>query len=69
MRSALLPSGIDTAGYSGYSFRIGAATMAAAVELEDSLIRGLGRWQSSAYLLHMRIPLERLAIESSKLAT
>ena len=33
VRSALLPSGIDTSGYSGHSFHIGADTTAAVVGL------------------------------------
>ena len=68
VRAALLPSGIDTSAYSGHSFRIGAATTASAVGLEDSLIRTLGRWRSSAYLLYVRIPREKLAVVSSQLS-
>ena len=52
MREALQPSGVDITQYSGHSFRIGAATTAAVVGIEDSLIRTLGRWESAAYLLY-----------------
>ena len=31
------------------------------VGIEDSLIKTLGRWESSAYLLYVRVPRERLA--------
>ena len=61
VRAALRPSGVDMSQYSGHSFRIGAATTAAAVGIEDSLIKTLGRWESSAYLLYVRVPRERLA--------
>ena len=38
VKSALVLVGVDTSKYSGQSFRIGAATTAAAAGLEDSLI-------------------------------
>ena len=58
---ALTTAGIDSSKYSGHSFRIGAASTAAARGIDDSLIKTLGRWKSSAYLLYVRIPRERLA--------
>ena len=61
VRTALQQSGINPAHYSGHSFRIGAATTAAACGLEDSLIQTLGRWESTAYLRYIRIPREQLA--------
>lgn len=61
MRAALRPSGVDVSQYSGHSFQIGAATTAAAVGIEDSLIKTLGRWESSTYLLYVRVPREHLA--------
>ena len=54
--------------YSGHSFRIGAATTAAAVGVEDSMIKTLGRWKSAAYLAYVRIPWKRLAAVSARLA-
>ena len=53
--------GLEASKFAGHSFRIGAATTAAARGVEDSLIKTLGRWESSAYLLYVRIPRERLA--------
>ena len=41
-------AGVSHAGYSGHSFRIGAAMVAAEAGLEDSVIQALGRWSSSA---------------------
>ena len=68
VREALKAKGFDESKYAGHSFRIGAATTAAAVGLEDSLIKTLGRWESSAYLTYVRIPRERLAAVSRRLA-
>ncbi len=61
LRGALTSAGIDPKKYSGHSFRSGAASTAAAAGLEDSVIKTLGRWQSSAYLLYIHIPREKLA--------
>ena len=69
MREALQPSGVDITQYSGHSFRIGAATTAAAVGIEDSLIKTLGRWESTAYLSYVRVPRDRLAGLSKQLSS
>lgn len=61
LREALSRAGIDQSCYSGHSFRIGAATTAAARGVEDSLIKTLGRWESSAYQLYIRTPRAQLA--------
>ena len=54
--------------FSGHSFRAGAATTAAAMRVEDSIIKTLGRWESAAYLLYVRIPREELKGISSTLS-
>ena len=69
VRAALQGAGIDQSKYCGHSFRIGAATTAAAHGLEDSIIKTLGRWESMAYLRYVRIPREQLAGYSSLLAS
>ena len=61
MRKALSALGLQQDQYAGHSFRIGAATAAAQAGLEDSTIKALGRWNSSAFLLYIRTPRERLA--------
>ena len=60
VRVVLRSGGIDASLNVGYSFRIGAATTAAKVGMQDSLIRTLGRWESSAYLLNIRTPRSTL---------
>ena len=68
---ALIKSGFsqkEILGYSGHSFRAGAASTAAAIGLEDSLIKTLGRWESAAYLIYLRLPRENLQAVSKELA-
>ena len=60
--------GTEAQQYSGHSFRAGAASTAAAMGMEDSLIKTLGRWESSAYLIYLRLPREDLQSVSKKLA-
>jgi len=61
VREALSWAGIDANLYSGHSFRIGAATMAGRKGLSAEKIQALGRWESSAYLLYIRLSREELA--------
>ena len=67
-RELLQAVGIPASEYAGHSFRIGAATTAALVGVEDSMIQTLGRWQSSAFLRYIRTPKQRLACTSASLA-
>ncbi len=71
MRKALEATGSDPILYNGHSFRIGAATTAAAKGIEDAIIQTLGRWQSTAYLRYMyvKIPRERLAAISQAMVS
>ena len=61
VRSVLTTAGIDCKPYSGHSFRIGAATAAGRKGLPPVTIQTLGRWESSAYLLYIRMSREELA--------
>ena len=49
LHEALEKIGVSPSFYSGHSFRMGAATTAAASGLQDWLIKALGRWTSDCY--------------------
>ena len=66
-QQALEKLGYDERGFAGHSFRVGAATTAAMVGLQDSMIKALSRWDSTAYLLYIRIPPEELQQVAVKL--
>ena len=68
VRSALLQCNIDPAQYNGHSFRIGAATAAAACGIPEATIKMLGRWKSSAYTLYIQTPRSELATISQSIA-
>ena len=55
-RSLLQKSGFNAAHYVGHSYRIGAATTAAAAKLPSWLIKTLGRWTSDCYERYIKIP-------------
>ena len=65
LRYVLKEAGIDCSRYSGHSFRIGAATTAAARGISDSTIQTLGRWASDSFTRYIRIPRDELAVVSS----
>ena len=68
VRHALERLGHVASQYSGHSFRIGAATTAAQAGLEDSVVKMMGRWESSAYLRYICTPRDSLATISVHLA-
>ena len=58
---ALLQSGDhDPSSYVSHSFRIGAATSAAAAGVPDWLIQTLGRWSSDCFKTYIRCPMKAL---------
>lgn len=67
VRDVLQKAGLPCQSFAGHSFRIGAATAAARAGMEDSTIRMLGRWSSSAFLAYVRTPREHLARLSKNL--
>ena len=68
VRQLLQGTGVNQAHYSSHSFRIGAATTAAAAGLPASLIKTLGRWKSNAYESYVQFPPSSLLAVSSILA-
>ena len=66
VRTAIQTAGLPYQSFAGHSFRIGAAAKAG---VEDSTIRMLGRWSSSAFLAYIRTPREQLAQFTRTLAT
>ena len=69
LREALSRAGVQTAGFSGHSFRIGAASAAAKAGMNDSFIQTLGRWRSDAFTTYIRTPAAELAAATIRLAT
>ena len=61
VREALEAAGINHKAYSGHSLRIGVATAAGKNGLASEKIKTLGSWESSAYLLYVRISRQELA--------
>jgi len=53
LRALLHQAGVNDLQYASHSFRIGAATTAAAAGLPAWLIKQLGRWSSNAYLTYI----------------
>ena len=67
VKAALSQAGMDTSWYKGHSFRIGAATTAAAVGMNEGLIKTLGQWNSSAYQTYIQMPPTEVASMSAML--
>ena len=67
--SALQAAGLVGPNFAGHSFRIGATTTTAECGIEDSTIKALGRWHSSAFLAYLHMPREHLATISHTLST
>lgn len=68
VRRALESAGLDQSQYTGHSFRIGAATSAAAAGVPAHIIKMMGRWSSEAYMLYIQTPRESLASVSVAIA-
>lgn len=60
--------GMDPATFSGHGFRKGGATALARAGVQDSLIKSIGRWKSSAYHRYITHSNKRLAKASGAMA-
>ena len=69
MQSALTVVSIQASRFAGIASESEQQSIAAARGIEDSLIKTLGQWRSSAYLLYIQIPWEYLADLSRVLAS
>ena len=67
LRSALQRCGLPADHYFTHSFRVGAATTAAAAGVPSWLIKVLGRWSSDCYEHYIRTPQETLLAMPRKL--
>lgn len=56
LSDALHYCNLDVERYKSHSFRIGAASWAAAKGMSDAQIRAFGRWKSNAFLRYIRTP-------------
>ena len=68
LRAIIQQLGSDPSGFSGHSFRSGAATTAAQLRVPDSQIKLLGRWKSNAFHRYVKPAAVHLANLSSSLS-
>lgn len=67
VRHVLAVIGVDSSNYCGHSFRIGAATTAAAAGIPDHLIQTLGRWSSNCYARYIRTSSDVIKAAQNKM--
>jgi hypothetical protein len=59
VKTLITRAGLDAAGYSGHSFRRGAATFSFLVGLPDFLIKEMGAWRSQVYQVYLDLSLNQ----------
>lgn len=69
LRDSARSAGLPYESLKGHSFRIGAASAAAAAGLPDWLIKVLGRWSSDCYQIYIRTPQSVLLSAVPKMAS
>ncbi len=67
IKDVLQAIGLPYQNFAGHSFRIGAATAPSRAGIEDSTIRMMVSWSSSAFLAYIRTPWDQLAALSGNL--
>ncbi|KAJ7878330.1 hypothetical protein B0H14DRAFT_3778456 [Mycena olivaceomarginata] len=67
LKARITAIGLDQSGYSGHSFRRGAATAAAIAGYADFEIQLLGRRRSDTYKLYLDVPRNRVLSLSARL--
>ena len=60
LRDFLFRLGLHPENYAGHSFRVGAATSAAAAGVPDSLVKVMGRWKSDCFRVYVRTTLDSM---------
>ena len=68
LRDSLKVAGLPYQSLKGHSFRIAAASVAAAAGLPDSLIKVMGHWSSDCYQLYIRTPLSTIESVAPRMA-
>ena len=69
LRDSARTAGLPHESLKGHSFRIGAASAAAAAGLPDWLIKVLGHWSSDCYQIYIRTPESVLLSAAPKMAS
>lgn len=69
LKELLTKLGYDENKFSGHSFRIGAATSAAANGVQDHLIQALGRWSSDCYIRYIKTDLNSIKTAQQEMCT
>jgi hypothetical protein len=67
LKAHITAIGLDQSGYSGHSFRCGAAMAAAIAGYTDFEIQLLGRWRSDTYKLYLDAPRNHVLSLSARL--
>lgn len=67
VRYLLSRGGLEEHEFAGHSFRIGAATAAAAANIPTWLIKALGRWSSDCFERYVRTPVSTFAQASKSI--
>ena len=68
LRDSSRVAGLPYQSLKAHSFRIGAASVAAAAGLPDWLIKFMGRWSSDCYQLFIRTPISTIESVAPRMA-